>query len=281
MYYLSVLAQFKNETMTLKLWLDHHLWQGVQHFYLIDNGSTDHPMSILQPYIRQGLVSYFHRSQPCSQVANYRSVFAKHIWSRTFWLAVVDIDEFLFGVDGTLVRYLRQMHSVYLIYLHWLVFGTSGCVDHPVDIRRSNVHRHPLPDPVNTKYIVQAWTITDPSSQLWIHWIIHPGHSRIMHATGERVRLHHYVLQSEEFFRKVKCKRGDATRPGHKWNSTLFKLHNDPATLVDETLKRLVEIKREETQKKNELNVGGLVSFIQSNPVQSNLNESDESDQLG
>ena len=37
MYYLSILAQFKNETMNLKLWLDHHLWQGVQHFFLIDN----------------------------------------------------------------------------------------------------------------------------------------------------------------------------------------------------------------------------------------------------
>ena len=51
MYYLSVLAIFKNETMNLKMWIDHYLWQGVEHFYLIDNGSTDKPLAILKEYI--------------------------------------------------------------------------------------------------------------------------------------------------------------------------------------------------------------------------------------
>ena len=74
MYYLSVLAQFKNETMNLKLWLDHHLWQGVQHFFLIDNGSTDNPTRILQEYIDKGIVSYFYRPKLASQVENYRNI---------------------------------------------------------------------------------------------------------------------------------------------------------------------------------------------------------------
>jgi hypothetical protein len=54
MYYLSVLSIFKNETINLKLWLDHYLWQGAEHFYLIDNGSTDEPLNILQEYIDKG-----------------------------------------------------------------------------------------------------------------------------------------------------------------------------------------------------------------------------------
>jgi glycosyltransferase involved in cell wall biosynthesis len=60
MYYLSVLSIFKNETMNLKLWLEHYLWQGVGHFYLIDNGSTDNPLSILQEYIDKGIITYFY-----------------------------------------------------------------------------------------------------------------------------------------------------------------------------------------------------------------------------
>lgn len=40
-YFLTCLAIFKNEAMNLKEWLDHHLWQGVEHFYLINNGSED------------------------------------------------------------------------------------------------------------------------------------------------------------------------------------------------------------------------------------------------
>jgi glycosyltransferase involved in cell wall biosynthesis len=51
MYYLSVLSIFKNETMNLKIWIEHYLWQGVEHFYLIDNGSDDNPLNILQEYI--------------------------------------------------------------------------------------------------------------------------------------------------------------------------------------------------------------------------------------
>ena len=96
MYYLSVLAQFKNETMNLKLWLDHHLWQGVQHFFLIDNGSTDNPTRILQEYIDKGIVSYFYRPKLASQVENYRNIFAKYIWTQSYWVAVIDLDEFLY-----------------------------------------------------------------------------------------------------------------------------------------------------------------------------------------
>jgi len=59
MYFLSVLAIFKNETMNLKVWIDHYLWQGVEKIYLIDNGSTDNPMPILQPYIDKGFNSCF------------------------------------------------------------------------------------------------------------------------------------------------------------------------------------------------------------------------------
>ena len=56
----DVLSIFKNETMNLKLWLEHYLWQGVGHFYLIDNGSTDNPLSILQEYIDKGIITYFY-----------------------------------------------------------------------------------------------------------------------------------------------------------------------------------------------------------------------------
>ena len=40
-YYLSIVAIFKNESWILKEWIEHYLNQGVDHFFLIDNGSTD------------------------------------------------------------------------------------------------------------------------------------------------------------------------------------------------------------------------------------------------
>lgn len=245
MHYLSVLAQFKNETMNLKVWLDHYLWQGVSHFYLIDNGSTDNPMSILKEYIDRGVVSYYYRPAKASQVKNYRQIFAKHIWSKTYWLAVIDLDEFFYGVDHKLVSKLKTLEYYNLIYCNWFVYGTSGCIKHPEDIRVSNIHRIPHMDPVNTKYIFKTWAIIDPS-QLDIHWLVYPN-SKTKIETGKKIkiannliRLNHYVCQSEEFFRKVKSVRGDASHTNNKWTRDFFNAHNEPAILLDETLKNIV-----------------------------------------
>lgn len=49
-YYLSVGAIFKNEAHILEEWIQHYLAEGVDHFYLIDNGSTDNFMEILNRY---------------------------------------------------------------------------------------------------------------------------------------------------------------------------------------------------------------------------------------
>jgi hypothetical protein len=246
MYYLSVLAQFKNETSNLKLWLNHHIWQGVQHFYLIDNGSTDNPLTILAPYIKKGFVTYFYRPKLYSQIENYRKIFAKHIWFKSFWVAVIDLDEFLYGVDQRLVKKLRHLHYYNIIYCNWFVYGTSGCIDQPADIRKSNIHRMPNIDPINTKYIIKSFEVVHPS-QLWIHWLVEP-HSNNAIKSGPRVRnanqlirLNHYVCQSEEFFLKVKSTRGDATKAGNKWTRELFNAHNNSATFIDETLKNIVE----------------------------------------
>jgi hypothetical protein len=47
MYSISVLAMFKNESSIIQEWLEHYLAEGVQHFYLIDNGTTDNTNYIL------------------------------------------------------------------------------------------------------------------------------------------------------------------------------------------------------------------------------------------
>jgi hypothetical protein len=245
-YYLSVLAQFKNETMNLKLWLDHHIWQGVQHFYLIDNDSTDNPLSILQDYINRGYVSYFYRPKKYSQIENYRKIFAKHIWTNSYWVAVIDLDEFLYGTDQKLIKKIKYLEFYNVIYCNWYIYGTSGCIQHPTDVRLSNIHRHPEIDLVNTKYIFKAFAITNPS-QLWIHWLVKPNsntpikHGYKIRTANTLIRLNHYVLQSEEFFQKVKATRGDATHAGTKWTRELFEAHNRPATFVDTTLKHIVE----------------------------------------
>ena len=40
MYNLSVGALFKNESHALEEWLEHYLYHGADHFYLINDGSS-------------------------------------------------------------------------------------------------------------------------------------------------------------------------------------------------------------------------------------------------
>ena len=54
MYYLSILAIMKNEAMNLKIWIDHYIWQGVNHIYIIDNNSDDGSIKIIEDLINNG-----------------------------------------------------------------------------------------------------------------------------------------------------------------------------------------------------------------------------------
>ena len=59
-YKLSVGAVFKNESHSIKEWIDHYLHHNVSHFYLIDDSSTDNSVEILNPYIKMGIVTLFN-----------------------------------------------------------------------------------------------------------------------------------------------------------------------------------------------------------------------------
>jgi hypothetical protein len=53
---LCIVSVFKNESHALKEWIDHYINEGVDIFFLTDNGSTDTYQPILQPYIQSGHV---------------------------------------------------------------------------------------------------------------------------------------------------------------------------------------------------------------------------------
>ena len=50
MHYLSVIAIFKNESHCIEEWVNHYLNEGVDHFYMIDNGSTDDYRDKIEKY---------------------------------------------------------------------------------------------------------------------------------------------------------------------------------------------------------------------------------------
>ena len=246
MYYLSVLAIFKNETMNLKMWIDHYIWQGVEHFYLIDNGSTDNPLPILKEYIDNGLLTYYYKPEKYKQVDHYRAVFdSAKLKDKTRWLAVCDLDEFFYGVDKKLATKLRSLENYNAVYCNWAIFGHENLQDHPADIRTAITHRQPnLWKEV--KCIFKPRSIQ--TSQLWVHWLLDFNGNWILdhpkiRIANNLIKLNHYQLQSLEFFTKVKMTRGDVAGPNEDKLRYInyFNSYNAPATYEDNILKNLIE----------------------------------------
>jgi len=239
-YNISILAIFKNETMNLKVWLDHYIWQGVDHFYLIDNNSTDKPLEILNNY--KSIITYEKLDEPYKQVLYYKYMYKKYkINKNTKWLIMADLDEFWFcpNINENLKTKLNKCHK-YVIYSNWLMFGSNGYINHPPDIRTALIKRN-INIHENTKWIIRAKKFK--ARHISLHKV---KHSKInvnkVITDNTNFHLNHYPIQSKEFFDKVKKTRGDALNIDAKnvRDDNYFNEYDKNTDFVDNILANLI-----------------------------------------
>ena len=236
-YKLCLISIFKNETMNLKTWIEHYIHQGVEHIYLIDNDSDDHPMEILKPYIDRGYVSYHFMPEKYQQMKNVIIAMEKENLSNlTEWLIICDLDEFFYGVPDNLSKTLDEFSEYDIIYSNWRMFGTDGLKEHPSNILKSILHREPNMN--HTKYIFK------PRKVLLNHDTL--DHINSVHRLNaddgksiienDKIRLNHYPIQSEEFFKKVKMTRGDVNLTDMVRDMKYFHDSDQNKTVKDDVL---------------------------------------------
>jgi hypothetical protein len=218
MYYLSVGAMFKNESHSMKEWLDHYVLHGVEHFYLIDDGSTDEYMNILQPYIDKGIVSLFV-VQEAYYLGRQRNLYNRcilpHI-KETKWLLMVDLDEYVWSTkELRLDNILREQgfEKYGQIQMKEALFGSNGHETQPQRIVESFTKRCHEFRGGKYKYFVNS---SFEFSSLNIH---HADFTESHYVNDSSVFiivfpeyfiLNHYNCQSREFWDQVKCTRGDS-----------------------------------------------------------------------
>eukprot|EP01113_Clastostelium_recurvatum_P000091 TRINITY_DN10047_c0_g1_i1.p1 TRINITY_DN10047_c0_g1~~TRINITY_DN10047_c0_g1_i1.p1 ORF type:complete len:230 (+),score=46.66 TRINITY_DN10047_c0_g1_i1:50-739(+) len=121
---------FKNEGRYLKEWLVYHLLGGFDHMYMYDDGSTDDPIPILQPFIDRGYVTYIEwggRTPGRLQTEQIRHC-RGHFNSSSEWLSIFDLDEFF-------VPYFERSHPDETGFISRMLY------DHYSDAAGVEVHR--------------------------------------------------------------------------------------------------------------------------------------------
>ena len=214
-YELSICTIFRNDAKYLPEWIDFHRNQGVDHFYLYDNLSNDHPEDILRHYLRDGSVTLIDWPYESNAQDDWNKIqcdsymhCVKKYGSKTRWMAFLDTDEFLFCPDKTDLRKLlvdyREFGSVSAF---WMMYGTSHCyvpeseklTDHLVWRATDDNPAHKTMKTIaQPKYIAN---IVNP------HYVIHSCGKINNQFLHEKLRINHYWSRDLSFFYNVKLPR--------------------------------------------------------------------------
>jgi hypothetical protein len=208
---LAVCAIFRDEARYLAEWVTFHRIQGVERFYLYDNRSTDDWRSELAPEIASGVVVVADWPQEPGQMSAYDDCIERHRTDAR-WIAMIDIDEFLFSPSGALLpEVLRRFDAHPGVAVNRRFFGTNG-------------HRRPADGLVTESYPMRSRD-DDPSNVL-VKCIVYPRMTlgaQSAHyfrfrgnpvaedgapcllmtrepATADLLRINHYYAKSEEEF---------------------------------------------------------------------------------
>ena len=234
-YFFTVCAVFKNEAVNLHEWISHYLLEGAEHIFLVDNGSEDNFVTIVQPFIDQGQVTV---------MANYKQHAQQEIFDHyilpilnaTEWMLNVDLDEVVYARQGTTSDFLRRLPcSIATIQVPWKMFGSSGHKEHPGGSLVKNFlwrssFSHPncksfFRSSMTTKFFIHTAEVTGETLRFGEACGGNVG--CITATTGMRIggneanqeagfmtspnflQLNHYAIQSLQWFVSTKMTRGD------------------------------------------------------------------------
>jgi hypothetical protein len=132
--FLSLGAIFKNEAFIMEEWISHYIDEGVEHFYLIDNGSTDNYKEILDKFGSK--ITLFVDPKRHAQAELYNKYF-KPVNRMNTWMIIVYLDEFMYSRKPykTISEYLKTLppnissvsRPMKDVWFSWIYPATAQC----------------------------------------------------------------------------------------------------------------------------------------------------------
>jgi glycosyl transferase family 92 len=151
--YLAACTIYRDDADYLAEWIEFHRLVGVERFVLYDNGSTDHHLEVLAPYLEEGVATRHewpgpflgHNGRPKALFLAFEHCVGAHR-DDARWFAFLDMDEFLFSPTGALLPdVLREYEEFPGVVVSRAEFGPSGHMTKPDGlVIESYVERQPL-----------------------------------------------------------------------------------------------------------------------------------------
>ncbi len=135
LYYLSVCVCIKNEAKYVIDFIKHYIQQGVEHIYIIDNGSTD---NINEVIFQSGYKNYVTiiKDDRNMNILNNDSGMMGHVTllndnlyeiikRETEWAIFIDADEYMYGKNGyTIKSYIKTLEDdIGCVYVLWTIMN--------------------------------------------------------------------------------------------------------------------------------------------------------------
>lgn len=189
----------------MREWLSHYKWQGVDSVLLLDNNSTDGWREQFKGF--ESFAEVVPVAKDNAQTEHYNTVGKPWLAKNNIDIVcVVDLDEFVFGTDGKSLKQhvetLFQDDGLSTVCMTMRPFGSSGHEKQPPSIRTGFTWRKSDLSGLATKCVSRVRDLVE----IRIHEHLVKGKS-LRDPPG--LQLNHYVIQSKEFFQKVKMSRGD------------------------------------------------------------------------
>jgi hypothetical protein len=130
-YKLSACIMLKNETENLNDWLEHYVEQGVEHFFILSNNSTDNIRECVNKSLYKDMVTLLIDNRDLNIYNNsvdHRQIlcdnFYRLIKTTSEWSILVDIDEFMSGKNGyTISSFIDTIQpDIGCVYVYWNIF---------------------------------------------------------------------------------------------------------------------------------------------------------------
>jgi hypothetical protein len=219
-YEFTVAAMFKNEQHALAEWIEHYLYHGAQHIFLIDDDSNDNSVEIIQKYIREndGMITLFHANKWPMYLGRQADIYNHFILPLinekiTKWMLICDLDEFMWSpLHVDLKEILKMCSNLSQIQVNHTFFGSSGHISQPSSIVKYFTFREKEPS-ILLKYFLNS---DYNFSSLNVHHATYVNDDDSISTFikldngNEYFVLNHYKIQSLDFWKDVKCTRGDS-----------------------------------------------------------------------